>query len=80
MKFLICYIIGDLEFIRLILREFVLFLIGIRSKATVLNNIDWIYQGGYEFERDMEKHKNIPAEVLFAYINHAHKCIYEMEE
>ena len=80
MKRIVCYIIGDLEFIRLIVREFFLYLIGERSKESAYNNIKWIQQGGYEFECMIDKYRDIPTEIAFSYINHAHKCIYEMEE
>ena len=80
MKYLVLYVIGDIEFLRLIFREFMLFLIGNRTREQTYNNIKWIEQGGYEFECIIEKNKNIPAEVCFSYISHAHKCIYEMED
>lgn len=80
MKRLVCYIIGDAEFIRLLIRECLLFIIGERSVESVKHNISWIMFGGEEFEYMIEKYKDIPCEVAFSYIGHAHKCIYEMED
>ena len=80
MKRIVCYIIGVAEFVRLIIREYLLFIIGERPVKMANHNISWIISGGGEFEYMIEKYKDIPCEVTFSYIGHAHKCIYEMED
>ena len=76
MKWRLMYILCDLEFLRLIFREVLLFIIGIRSRDNAINNVKWLQQGGYECEVFLEKYKDIPCEVAYSYLNHAHECIY----
>lgn len=77
MKRLVCYIIGDAEIIRLMLRELGLELIGKRSVDSAVGNIKWLTQIGKGFEYMMKKCKDIPCEIFLEHIGFLHKCIYE---
>lgn len=77
MKFHLCHIIGDVEFIRLMARQVLLFIFGKITYRSAIEGIDWLYEGGAEFEYFLEKYKDIPCEITFKYINHAHECMYD---
>lgn len=77
MKYFICYIIGDIEFLKVIIREYFMYIFCIKRHDTVTDNINWLKTGGYEFERTLERNKDIPCEVTMFYINHLYKCVYE---
>ena len=53
MKYLICYAIGDIEFVRLIVREYLLWIFGVKSFKTAKHNIEWFQWGGGEFEQEI---------------------------
>lgn len=77
MKRLVCYIIGVVEIIRLMLRELLLQLIGERSEESAIGNVRWLTQVGKSFEYMMKKCKDIPCEIFLEHIGFLHKCIYE---
>lgn len=80
MKYLLCYVIGDLEFVKFIIREYLLWLIGKRSTSAAHDNIQWFKRGGAEFEYVIENCKDIPCEVALSYIGHINKCVYNKED
>lgn len=77
MKYHLCHIIGDVEFIRLMLRQALLFIFGKITYESAIAGVNWLVQGGMEFEYFLEKYKDIPCEITFKYINHAHECMYD---
>ena len=76
MKYCICYIITDLVFVKFMLREVGLFILGYRSLETTINNLKWIHHGGYEYECWMNKLKDIPCEISFEYLDHLYSSVY----
>lgn len=77
MKFHLCHIIGDIEFIRLIARQVLLFIFRKITYRSAIEGIKWLAEGGTEFEYFLEKYKDIPCEVTFKYIKHAYECMYD---
>jgi len=76
MVYLLCYFITDFEFVRLIVREFLLYLIGFRSADSMRNNISFFCQGGGEFEYVIEHNKDISCDVAIKYLNHLYETVY----
>lgn len=76
MIYYLIYLITDLEFVRLIIREFLLYLVGFRTANGMRNNIEFFQQGGGEFEYMIEHNKDIPCEVAATYLSHLYECIY----
>lgn len=76
MKYILCCIITDFEFVRLIVREFLLYLIGFRTASGMHNNIQWFCEGGGEFEYVIEHNKDISCDVAIKYLNHLYETIY----
>ena len=76
MIYILCCIITDFEFVRLIVREFLLYLIGFRTADAMRNNIQWLCEGGGEFEYVIERNKDISCNVAIKYLNHLYETIY----
>lgn len=76
MKYLICYLFGYLEFIRLLLREIIRWILGITKYYTMLNNVSWCLTGLYLLRYMMKRFRDMPEAVILRYIGHAHKSVY----
>ena len=80
MKPFVCCIITIGEFIRLIISEAILSIIGMNSISNACHNIYWFKKGALEYIYLFNKCKDIPCELSMSYIGHAHKCVYEKED
>ena len=76
MKYFVCYVFGNVELIRLLLREIIRWILGITRYITMVNNIKWCITGLHIFGYMINRFRDIPEGVVLRYIGGAHKSVY----